>query len=209
MTDYRKIQPWGDRLLVELLAPAQESSGGILLPDGQQSNTTHARVIAAGPGIQIPDSRQRTLMIARPGLEVLFPAAAFTALVWEPREKLGIVRDGDVVAIVHDKEIIPVNDWVQIRPEVAADRIGSIFLPDDLIRSTNAGRIQDWGNGAMRWDAKAYGNRDSVWRIMGVGADEPMLGRTVHWSDEAEAFSLGSESIETVLVRARDLLFTE
>ncbi len=45
-----KVQPLGDRLLVEVLEAKDRTKGGIVLPDSAKEKPQEAKVIAAGSG---------------------------------------------------------------------------------------------------------------------------------------------------------------
>jgi chaperonin GroES len=45
-----KLQPLGDRLIVEVLEEEQETESGIVLPDTAKEKPQRGRVLAVGPG---------------------------------------------------------------------------------------------------------------------------------------------------------------
>lgn len=66
-----KIRPLADKIVVKLIDEAQQSSGGIFIPDSAREKPQKAEVLAVGPG-RVLDSGVREEMEVKVGDIVLF-----------------------------------------------------------------------------------------------------------------------------------------
>jgi len=66
-----KIRPLADKIVVKLIDEAQQSSGGIFIPDSAREKPQKAEVLAVGPG-KVLDSGAREEMEVKVGDIVLF-----------------------------------------------------------------------------------------------------------------------------------------
>jgi chaperonin GroES len=57
-----KLQPLGDRLIVEVLDEEQETMSGIVLPDTAKEKPQRGRVLAVGPGSRSQETGERVQM---------------------------------------------------------------------------------------------------------------------------------------------------
>src|SRR5205085_1114219 len=86
--------------------------------DKPQENWTHGTVLASGPGEDLGcgwganSPAVLTTMWANPGNEVIFQKHNFQSL--GPPHRLVNVRDEDLVAIITEERILPLNDWVLV-----------------------------------------------------------------------------------------------
>jgi chaperonin GroES len=95
-----KLQPLGDRLIVEVLDEEQETVSGIVLPDTAKEKPQRGRVLAVGPG---PRGKQGELirMDVAEGEEVVFSKYGGTEIRIGTDDVL-ILRESDVLAkVVH------------------------------------------------------------------------------------------------------------
>jgi len=93
-----KIQPLGDRILVEVLEAKEKTKGGILLPDTAREKPQEAKVIAAGKG-RISDDGKVIALEVKAGDKILFGKYSGTEITVDDKEYL-IMKEEDVLAIV-------------------------------------------------------------------------------------------------------------
>ena len=86
------IKPLADRVLV-LPAQAEETVGGIIIPDTAKEKPQHGTIVAAGNGTKDEE------MILKEGDEVLYGKYSGTELEIEGTKYL-IMRQSDVLAVV-------------------------------------------------------------------------------------------------------------
>ena len=96
-----KLEPLGDRLIVEPIEQEDTTSGGILLPETAKEKPQEGRVIAVGPG-KLDDSGKRVKMEVRVGDRVLYIKYAGTEIKVEENKQLLILRESDILALVED-----------------------------------------------------------------------------------------------------------
>jgi len=92
-----KIQPLGDRLLVEVLEAKEKTKGGIVLPDTAKEKPQEAKVIAAGKG-KVQDGKTVPLEV-KTGDKILFGKYTGTEITVDDKEFL-ILKEEDVLAVV-------------------------------------------------------------------------------------------------------------
>ncbi len=92
------IRPLGDKVLVQRLAAAEISAGGIVLPDSAQEKPKQGTIIALGDG-RLLDDGSRTEFTVKKGDTVLFTSYAGTEVEWEGEEYL-ILSEEDILGIV-------------------------------------------------------------------------------------------------------------
>ncbi|MBL7009100.1 MAG: co-chaperone GroES [Planctomycetes bacterium] len=92
------IRPLGDKVLVQRLAAAEISAGGIVLPDSAQEKPKQGTVIALGDGRVLEDGKRTEFTVKR-GDTVLFTSYAGTEVEWESEEYL-ILSEEDILGIV-------------------------------------------------------------------------------------------------------------
>lgn len=94
-----KIKPLGNRVLVRR-TKAQQSKGGILLPDSAQEKPKEGSVIAVGPGAFSKEGEFERLELAI-GDKVLFSSYAGVEVKTEDKEnEYLIMSQDDVLAII-------------------------------------------------------------------------------------------------------------
>lgn len=213
-----RLRPLGQRYVIELLKPAEQSSGGIWIPERFQDNWTHGIVRGVGPGEMWESDGlpQRSFSWLEVGDEAMFPKHAFQSL-GAPHTH-GLVRDEDLVATIApamdrwaDGALQPLNDWVMIDqdPEYT-DATSSIVYAEEWRPRPTHGRVLDYGPGKVRWKGPLYGVRYPVpWEIGDPRASKELIGKRVWWSKECEVMSLGRERLEAVFIQAFDLLFVQ
>ena len=93
-----KLQPLGDRLIVEALEEEESTESGIVLPDTAKEKPQRGRVLAVGPGARDKDGKQIQMDVVE-GDEVIFSKYGGTEIKVGSDEVL-ILRESDVLAKV-------------------------------------------------------------------------------------------------------------
>ena len=93
-----KIQPLGDRVVIEVLEAKEKTKGGIVLPDTAKEKPQEGKVVAAGKGKLIDDGKVVPLE-AKVGDKVLYGKYSGTEVNIDEKEYL-IVKEEDILAIV-------------------------------------------------------------------------------------------------------------
>jgi chaperonin GroES len=94
-----KLKPLGDRLVVEPIEQEETTAGGILLPETAKEKPQEGKVIAAGPG-RLDDSGNRVAMEVKVGDIVLYAKYAGTEIKLDGDDKVLILKESDVLALV-------------------------------------------------------------------------------------------------------------
>ena len=96
-----KLEPLGDRLIVEVLDEEQETVGGIVLPDTAKEKPQRGRVLAVGPGARSQETGERIQIDVEDGDEIVFSKYGGTEIRVGTGDYL-ILRESDVLAkVVH------------------------------------------------------------------------------------------------------------
>jgi chaperonin GroES len=92
-----KIQPLGDRVLIQPLEAEEKTKGGIILPDTAKEKQQEGKVIAVGKG-RLDDGKPVALEV-KVGDKVLYGKYSGTEIKVDGDEML-IVKEEDILAIV-------------------------------------------------------------------------------------------------------------
>ncbi|MBL7155661.1 MAG: co-chaperone GroES [Candidatus Omnitrophica bacterium] len=93
-----KVQPLGDRILVEVLEAKEKTKGGIVLPDTAKEKPQEAKVIAVGKG-KIADDGKVVPLELKEGDKILFGKYSGAEITVDDKEYL-ILKEEDVLAII-------------------------------------------------------------------------------------------------------------
>jgi chaperonin GroES len=93
-----KVQPLGDRVLVEPLKEEQSTKGGIIIPDSAKEKPQQGKVIAVGTG-KIDDDGKKIPFNVKKGDTVLMPKYGGTEVKMDGKE-YQIMREDDILAII-------------------------------------------------------------------------------------------------------------
>ena len=93
-----KIQPLGDRVVVEREDAEEVTSGGIVLPDSAQDKPARGKVLSIGDGRLLDDGSRSTLQV-KEGDRVLFSSYAGEQFKLGERELL-LMREEDIFAVI-------------------------------------------------------------------------------------------------------------
>ncbi len=93
-----KVQPLGDRLIVEATEEEEVTASGIVLPDTAKEKPQRGRVLSVGPG-GLNDKGERVPLDVAAGDDVIYSKYGGTDIKLEGDEYL-ILRESDVLAKV-------------------------------------------------------------------------------------------------------------
>lgn len=93
-----KIQPLGDRVLVEPVKEKEEKKGGIIIPDTAKEKPQQGKVIAVGTG-KLDDSGKKIPFNVKKGDQVLMPKYGGTEIKLDGKE-YQIMREEDILGIL-------------------------------------------------------------------------------------------------------------
>ncbi|MDZ7617749.1 MAG: co-chaperone GroES [Patescibacteria group bacterium] len=93
-----KLQPLGDRLVVERERAEERTAGGILLPDAAQNKPARGTIVSVGDGRLLDDGSRSALQV-KVGERVLFSSYAGEQFKLGDRELL-LMREDDILAVI-------------------------------------------------------------------------------------------------------------
>jgi chaperonin GroES len=93
-----KIQPLGDRVVVEREESESKTAGGIVLPDTAKDKPSRGTVIAVGDGRLLDDGSRSKLQV-KVGDKVLFTSYAPESIRVSDQELL-LMREEDILAVI-------------------------------------------------------------------------------------------------------------
>ena len=93
-----KIQPLGDRVLVEPLEAEDKTSGGIIIPDTAKEKQQRGKVIAVGKG-RVNDEGKVTPLEVKANDQVLFGRYAGSEIKVGANDYL-IIKEDDILGII-------------------------------------------------------------------------------------------------------------
>ena len=93
-----KIQPLGDRVLVEPLKEGEQNKGGIIIPDTAKEKPQQGTIIAVGTG-KIDEKGNKIAFHVKKGDKVLMPKYGGTEVKLDGKD-YQIVREEDILGIL-------------------------------------------------------------------------------------------------------------
>jgi len=93
-----KLQPLGDRLVVERESAEETTAGGIVLPDSARDKPARGIVVSVGDG-RLLENGERSEFQVKVGDRVLFSSYAGETFEIDDRELL-LMREDDVLAVI-------------------------------------------------------------------------------------------------------------
>jgi chaperonin GroES len=93
-----RLQPLGDRVVVEREASEERTAGGIVLPDSAQDKPARGVVKTVGDG-KLLDDGSRSAMQVKPGDRVIFSSYAGETFKIDDQELL-LMREDDILAVI-------------------------------------------------------------------------------------------------------------
>jgi chaperonin GroES len=94
-----KVQPLGDRVVVERDEAKDKTAGGIVLPDTAKDKPQRGKVIAVGDGRITKDGTRRPLQV-KAGDQVLFTSYAGDEFKLNGDKKVLLMREDDILAVI-------------------------------------------------------------------------------------------------------------
>jgi chaperonin GroES len=93
-----RIKPLADRVAIKTLDDAEQTRGGLYIPDTAKEKPSQGEVVAVGPG-RISDDGTRLDMDVKVGDRVLYGKYSGTEVTLDGKEFL-ILRESDVLAVI-------------------------------------------------------------------------------------------------------------
>ncbi len=93
-----KIQPLADRVVVQALEEADQTRGGLYIPDTAKEKPQQGKVVAVGPG-KLSEQGERLNPDVKEGDTVLYGKYSGTEVTVEGEEFL-ILRESDILAVI-------------------------------------------------------------------------------------------------------------
>ena len=93
------LKPLGDRVIVEPVEKEEMTAGGIILPETAKEKPQQGTIVAVGPGRRDEDGK-RIPMDVKVGDRVLFAKYAGTEVKLEEDEKVLVLKESDILAVV-------------------------------------------------------------------------------------------------------------
>ena len=93
-----KLKPLGDRVVLRQLEAEETTASGIVLPGKDKEKPQQAEVIAVGPG-GVVDGKEIKMEVKK-GQKVIYSKYAGTEVELEKDDKVIIVRQSDILAII-------------------------------------------------------------------------------------------------------------
>jgi chaperonin GroES len=94
-----KLQPLGDRVVVEREQASEKTAGGIVLPDTAKDKPQKGKVLAVGEGRVTKDGKRKPLQV-KVGDTVLFTSYAGDEFKLEGDQKVLLMREDDILAVI-------------------------------------------------------------------------------------------------------------
>lgn len=91
-----KLQPLGDRVVVQPSSEEEVTKGGIILPDTAKEKPQRGVVVAVGPG-RLDETGKRVPMEVKKGDKVIYSKYAGSEIKQDDEEVL-ILRESDILA---------------------------------------------------------------------------------------------------------------
>ena len=93
-----KLQPLGDRVVVEREASEEVTAGGIVLPDSAKDKPARGTIVSVGDGRLLEDGTRGQIQVAV-GDRVIFNSYAGESFEVEDDEFL-LMREDDILAVI-------------------------------------------------------------------------------------------------------------
>lgn len=93
-----RLQPLGDRVVIEREEAEERTAGGIVLPDSAKNKPSRGKVISVGEG-RLLDNGERNKLQVKAGDRVLFSSYAGEQFKIGDQELL-LMREDDVLAVL-------------------------------------------------------------------------------------------------------------
>ena len=95
-----KLQPLGDRVVIQREDSLETTAGGIVLPDSAQEKPQRGTVVSVGDGKLLEDGSRGSLQV-KTGDKVIFASYAGDTFSIEDEEFL-LMREDEILAVIED-----------------------------------------------------------------------------------------------------------
>ena len=95
-----RLQPLGDRVVLEREGSEEKTAGGILLPSSAQNKPARGVVVSVGEGRQLANGKKAPLQV-KTGDRVVFSSYAGDEFKVDGKEYL-LLREEDILAVLAD-----------------------------------------------------------------------------------------------------------
>jgi chaperonin GroES len=95
-----KLQPLGDRVVLQRDESEETTAGGIVLPDAAKDRPARGKVVSVGEG-KLLDNGSRSQLQVRVGDHVIFSSYAGETFKVEDEELL-LMREDDILAVIDE-----------------------------------------------------------------------------------------------------------
>ena len=93
-----KLQPLGDRVVVQREESEETTAGGIVLPDSAKDKPARGKIVSVGDGRLLDDGSRGALQV-KVGDRVIFSSYAGETFKVDDRELL-LMREDDILAVI-------------------------------------------------------------------------------------------------------------
>jgi chaperonin GroES len=93
-----KVRPLADRVVVQALEEAEQTRGGLYIPDTAKEKPQQGKIIAVGPG-KLSEQGERLAPDVKEGDTVLYGKYSGTEVTVDGEEYL-ILRESDILAVI-------------------------------------------------------------------------------------------------------------
>ena len=93
-----KVKPLADRVMVHALDEAEQTRGGLYIPDTAKEKPQQGKVMAVGPG-KLSEQGERLAPDVKEGDTVLYGKYSGTEVTVDEEEYL-ILRESDILAVI-------------------------------------------------------------------------------------------------------------
>ncbi len=93
-----KLEPMGDKVVVEREVLSDVTAGGIVLPDSAKDKPSRGTIVAVGPGKVLDDGSRGELQV-KVGDRVLFTSYAPETIEIDDQELL-LMSESDILAVI-------------------------------------------------------------------------------------------------------------
>ncbi len=97
-----KLRPLSDRIVVKPIEREAKTASGIILPESAREKPQEGQVIAVGPGAR-NERGERLPLDVKVGDTVLYTKYAGTEVKLNGNEKLLILRENDILAVIENE----------------------------------------------------------------------------------------------------------
>jgi chaperonin GroES len=93
-----KVRPLADRVVVQALAEAEQTRGGLYIPDTAKEKPQQGKIVSVGPG-KLSEQGERLAPDVKVGDTVLYGKYSGTEVTVDGQEYL-ILRESDILAVI-------------------------------------------------------------------------------------------------------------